>query len=71
MLQGIRMAKLPIRDHLRMVSTHVLTVNHVFDILLNFQSTGDWASAISKVLPQRKEATPLSENLVEVKDISN
>ena len=40
-----------------MASSHVLTVNHVFQLLLEFQRCGSWAAAIATVLPQRKGAT--------------
>ena len=53
---GIRTAKLPIRENIDLKSTHVLTVNHVFEILLNFQAENDWKIAIEKVIPSRKEA---------------
>ena len=39
-----------------MASTHVLTINHVFEILIHFDSSGSWQSALEKVLPMRKEA---------------
>jgi len=55
--QGIRTAKLPIKEHLKLSSTHVLTVNHVFEILLSFQRSGSWAEAIAAAIPQRKGAT--------------
>jgi tRNA (guanine9-N1)-methyltransferase len=55
--QGIRTVKLPIKEHLKLSSTHVLTVNHVFEILLSFQRSGSWAEAIATTIPQRKGAT--------------
>ena len=55
--QGIRAVKLPIKEHVAMASSHVLTVNHVFQLLLEFQRCGSWAAAIARVLPQRKGAT--------------
>lgn len=47
---------MPIREHLKLPSTHVLTINHVFDILLTYNLTRDWTSTLEKVLPQRKAA---------------
>jgi hypothetical protein len=42
----------------------VLTVNHVFEILLNFSQCQSWAQAIERVVPQRKiyTAKPSSES---------
>ena len=51
------MAKLPIKGNYDMTSSHVLTVNHVFEILLTYQSNGNnWKDAFSKVIPNRKVA---------------
>ena len=51
---GIRTAKLPIREHVKLNATHVLTVNHVLEILLNFAATNSWPEALSCILPKRK-----------------
>ena len=54
---GIATAKLPITDHLQLVTTKVLTCNHVFEILLKYRQNGnDWKKAMLDVLPGRKEA---------------
>ena len=54
---GIQTAKLPIENYLSMVSTKVLTCNHVFDILLKYREHGnDWKKALLDVLPERKDA---------------
>lgn len=52
--QGIRTAKLPIKENYSLAATHILTVNHVFEILLNYASFGNWTQAMQTVLPQRK-----------------
>lgn len=52
--QGVRTAKLPIKENFELSATHVLTVNHVFEILLNFHACGCWRTAIERVLPKRK-----------------
>jgi tRNA (guanine9-N1)-methyltransferase len=55
--QGIATAKLPISEYLSMVSTKVLTCNHVFDVLLKYRENGnDWKKAFLDVLPVRKDA---------------
>jgi tRNA (guanine9-N1)-methyltransferase len=57
---NIDTAKLPLREYLlanqiSMTTTKVLTVNHVFDILLKYREHGnDWNEAFRAVLPSRK-----------------
>eukprot|EP00523_Entomoneis_sp_CCMP467_P003104 CAMPEP_0168760030 /NCGR_PEP_ID=MMETSP0724-20121128/22541_1 /TAXON_ID=265536 /ORGANISM="Amphiprora sp., Strain CCMP467" /LENGTH=316 /DNA_ID=CAMNT_0008808997 /DNA_START=101 /DNA_END=1051 /DNA_ORIENTATION=+ len=62
---GLATAKLPLGKHLEeMESTHVLTCNHVFDILLMYRelegsaetSRPPWRQALEAVLPSRKGA---------------
>jgi tRNA (guanine9-N1)-methyltransferase len=53
--QGIRTAKLPIRENLKMKATHVLTINHVFDILKKFDELQSWSQAVEFVIPDRKK----------------
>lgn len=52
--QDIATARFPLQEYVTLGSTPVLAVNHVFDILLEFQHTNDWRAAFAKVLPQRK-----------------
>jgi hypothetical protein len=56
--QKVRTARLPIKENFSLAATHVLTVNHVFHILLNYAKYQDWKKAISEVLPARKQLTP-------------
>lgn len=59
---GIQTAKLPIDEYLKLCATKVLTVNHVFDILLKYRQNGnDWKKAMLAVLPQRKDITEKEE----------
>jgi len=66
--QGIRTAKLPIKEHCKMSATHVLTINHVFDILKSYSSCKSWATAMEKVLPSRKGATVTDSSSQQDKD---
>ncbi len=56
----VETAKLPLQEYLltnniSMTTTKVLTVNHVFDILLKYRQHGnDWNKAFGEVLPSRK-----------------
>jgi len=54
---GIPTAKLPITDHVNFTAPKVLTVNHVFDLLLRVREYGnDWKKALLSVLPERRDA---------------
>ena len=53
--QGIKHARLPITDHVKLKSSTVLTVNHVFDILVEWYQVRDWKKALDKVIPERKQ----------------
>lgn len=60
---GIQTAKLPITEHLELVTTKVLTCNHVFEILLKYRENGnDWKQAMLDVLPNRKDAHEKVDN---------
>jgi tRNA (guanine9-N1)-methyltransferase len=51
---GIATARLPIKENIELKSTHILTLIHVFEILLKCKLTKDWKSSIEEALPQRK-----------------
>ncbi|KAI9840906.1 MAG: tRNA (guanine(9)-N(1))-methyltransferase [Sclerophora amabilis] len=52
--RGIKTAKLPIGDYLRMSSRFVLATNHVVEIMLRWLELGDWGEAFLRVVPKRK-----------------
>jgi tRNA (guanine9-N1)-methyltransferase len=59
---GIATAKLPLAEHVTMGgSTPVLTVNHVFEIILHWNAHRSWAGALESVLPKRKEVKRSAE----------
>ena len=68
--QGLRMAKLPIKENYSMTGSHVLTVNHVFDVLLAWQSNGNsWKEAFNKVIPVRKVGGKVNQGTIIHDDI--
>lgn len=54
MREGLRHAKLPISEFIRLQCRKVLAVNHCVDILLKYLITSDWKEAFSACIPQRK-----------------
>jgi tRNA (guanine9-N1)-methyltransferase len=54
--QGIQHAQLPIGEYLEMKSRKVLTINHVFEILIHASEGISWKDAFLRVIPQRKGA---------------
>ncbi|OAD80066.1 hypothetical protein PHYBLDRAFT_100719, partial [Phycomyces blakesleeanus NRRL 1555(-)] len=52
--EGIATARLPIGEYLQMASRKVLTVNHVFEIMIKWLEHKDWEKAFMEVIPQRK-----------------
>lgn len=62
MAQGIRTAKLPIGDYIKMASRFVLTTNQVVEIMLKYLECRDWKVAFMEVIPQRKQPKARSKN---------
>ncbi|KAI3421015.1 hypothetical protein GPALN_014642 [Globodera pallida] len=66
---GFAHAKLPIGDFVRMSSRKVLTINHVFEILLHFTREHDWERAFLGVIPKRKGPELIDSNTTTTKQI--
>ncbi|KAI1820712.1 tRNA-methyltransferase-domain-containing protein [Xylaria intraflava] len=50
----VRTAKLPIGEYMVLQHRHILTTNHVVEIMLKWLETGDWGTTFMKVIPTRK-----------------
>uniref|UniRef100_A0A182K9J7 tRNA (guanine(9)-N(1))-methyltransferase n=1 Tax=Anopheles christyi TaxID=43041 RepID=A0A182K9J7_9DIPT len=55
---GIRHARLPLAEHLVIKTRTILTINQVFEILLNVQMGKEWQQTLLEVLPARKGVKP-------------
>lgn len=60
--RGLRTARLPLSEHISIKTRTVLTIVHVFDILLKVSQGQSWQDALLEVLPSRKGAKPLDRN---------
>eukprot|EP00884_Botryococcus_braunii_P017180 jgi/Botrbrau1/4145/Bobra.0192s0015.3 len=62
--QGVATARLPLAQHLALMGSPVLAVNHVVAILVEFQRTKDWGAALQTVVPPRKVAKRCAPDVV-------
>ena len=62
---GIRMERLPIAENIVMDGRHVLTINHVAEILIRVANGKDWATAMVETIPQRKNPRKKEEKAEE------
>ncbi|TWU78155.1 tRNA (guanine(9)-N(1))-methyltransferase [Metarhizium rileyi] len=52
--KGVRTAKLPIAQYMKLRTRRILATNHVVEIMLRWLECGDWAKAFMHVIPKRK-----------------
>ncbi|XP_035743621.1 tRNA methyltransferase 10 homolog A-like isoform X2 [Vespa mandarinia] len=60
MENGIKHGRLPLDKFLLMKARKVLTIDHVFEILLRITEGKTWQEAFLQVLPERKRAQPIT-----------
>lgn len=56
---GVRHARLPLDKYLNMKTRKVLSIVHVFEILLKISEGKSWEETLLQVLPERKNAQPI------------
>lgn len=61
---GIKAARLPIDEHVRVSGRRILTTNQAFELLLKWLELRDWKAAFEAAIPSRKISTE-AETIVE------
>lgn len=51
---GLKHGKLPIKEHIELTTSHVLTVNHIFELMAWQYELEDWKQSLRKIIPERK-----------------
>ena len=49
----------------------MLTINQVFQILVNYSQESNWEKAFLDVIPKRKGIEPIAENSIDEEDLPN
>ena len=60
--KGIRTARLPLDEHLKLATRRVLTIDHVFQILGLVSGGKEWKEAFLEVLPAKKGIVVVKED---------
>lgn len=55
----IRSMKLPLSNHIKLKSSQVLTIVHVYDLLCQQRELDSWPEAIRAIIPDRKRSTDI------------
>jgi len=53
-LLGLRVIRLPISQHIALKSSTILSVNHVFELMLKVSNGDSWGDAVKSTIPERK-----------------
>ncbi|GMF19617.1 unnamed protein product [Phytophthora lilii] len=69
---GIRTVRLPIQENIPERLDHILNVNTVVDVLINFRELGNWPRALEVALPQcdRSVQSPFKCNSTSIRSMS-
>lgn len=64
---GIRKERLPIDEYITMEGRHVLTINHVAEILIRVANGINWGDAFIQTIPARKHPVKIEDSKKNVK----
>lgn len=61
--KSVPTAKLPIDEHLKLSTSRVLSINQVFEIVLNVSTGSSWKDSLLQSIPQRKRVIEETDQL--------